>query len=172
MKHLSALVVFLFSFNVFAATDESDFITNNGNAYIVATVVNAGAGFRAVGQLWNPEGSGKTVYLDKVTVAHGYCMSESGVDLRISTVPFGAVTINGTNKNLSITAQSVAQLRAAHVTAPVPGYTMYEIFPAKCYVNSTVSFNPPFRIPPGNSVYVATGNDNSNMPVTFEFREY
>lgn len=161
------------SFQIFAAgIDENDTTTDNGNAYIVSTVVNAGAGLRSLAQLWNPAGSGKVVYLDRVVVAHGYCAGLSGVDMRFGSVPFGFVFANGSNKNLSIVTQSVAQLRAAHQNAPVTNFPIYEFFPGQCHTTDVIDVVPPIRIPAGMGVHMANGNDNANMPVTFEFREY
>lgn len=167
------LVFMFFSLPCYGSSiDKNDFITDSGNAYIVATVVDAGGGFRSIAQLWNPLGSGRIVYIDKASVAHGYCAGNSGIDLRFNTSPLGAVTLNGSNKNLAITAKSVAQLRAAHVTAPVSNFTVYEIFQGACYKTHTVEFVPPIRLPEGTGAYFANGNDGANLPVTFEFREY
>lgn len=171
-KIIFTFLFLVFPITTFSAISENDIIVDNGNAYIVATVVNAGDGFRSVAQLWNPVGSGRVVYLDKVTLSHGYCAAKSGIDLRSNSSPMGAVFINGTNKNFSISAQSITQLRSAHTTTPVSDFTMYEIFPGECYKDRTILFLPPLRIPSGRGAYLATGNNGANMPITFEFREY
>ena len=158
---------------VFAASiDDNDIITNNGNAYIVSTVVNAGVGFRSIAQLWNPIESGKSIYLDKITATHGYCSALSGMDMRANNVPLGTAYRNGTNKNLSISSQSIAQLRVAHVVEPVPDFPIYEFFPGNCWTTNTIELIPPVLIPQGRGAYMANGNNNANMPITFEYREY
>ena len=167
-----SFILMLITTLVHADISINDIITDNGNAYIASNITEGGSGFRSVVQLWNPAESTKVIYVDKITLAHGYCAGLSGMDLRVNTTPLGGTVFYATNKNLSISTKSTAQVRLAHMVEPVTDYPIFEFFPGSCHKTEVIELIPPVKITPGHGLYAANGNNNASAIATFEFREY
>lgn len=113
-------------------------------------------------QIWNPVGSGKTVYVDKITPQPG------AATLFTVRVHNAALTTLGTTypKNRG-GAASGAEFRTRTGGAPIGTQVM-----ALANQNfGQVEFKPPFRLPEGQGVHLATATVNIALDCSIEFRE-
>lgn len=167
-----AFILTLFASALAAANPINDGIVEGGNAYVGMGIGPGESGYRGTVQLWNPPGSGRALYLERVVVAVSKePADEAAADIRIHDAPVGYLRSHGYNKNLGGPV-SVAEIREALLTGAAgnPGTVIYEVWMFENDDHEYV-FDPAIRIPPGMGIYVASANNHRDVPVSFQWRE-
>lgn len=172
MKRFILVLCLLLGAPTQAAKFPSDAVVDGGYAYFGSIVVAQWTGARAAAAIWNPVGSGKVVYVDRIVLAHGNGSQNDGCDLRILTAAWGSLQGPGHNKRLEL-GTGVAELRWGNLLAselPTPPY--YECWMGPKLNDHTYDFTPALRLAPGYGLMVPSSSDNTIMVLSAQYREY
>lgn len=120
----------------------------------------------AVGQIYNPTGSGKRVIIESLSVASSVAMAVDGLFL---SAPVGTLSGSAPSK-LSGGTASVAQLWRANQGSNPPGVGSFEFF-----ISASLTFYIPFKEPlvllPGYALAFVGQGTGGNLVVNSEFYE-
>lgn len=127
----------------------------------------AGAGTFSHGQLFNPNASGKTIFVDRISWRPG-ANNSAGIAMSGATT-LATLVGTGINKNQG-GAASVAQLRSG---APAAGFgTVFWLGGSLAIVERDIFLKPPIVLGPNEGVHVGERVANDLADVNFEWREY
>lgn len=147
-------------------TQFSDAVVVNGQAYLAGTAVAAAGGLIAAVQLFNPGGSGKTLYVDAVEGVN--ITAADRIEIRQHSAAVLTLISTGLyNRNVG-GAAGVAQLRAG--TGAGAGLVMRAS--AKPVNEPYIArFVPPIRVPETFGVHVQAVTVNTGLAASFDYRE-
>lgn len=135
---------------------------DDGQAFIGYASLGASAGNVHEVQVWNPAGSGKTVYVDKITPQPG-----AAVVFTVRAHNAALTNLGSSFPKLRGGAAAAAEFRT-RTAASVVGSTVMVLANQNF---GQVEFKPPFRLPEGQGVHLATNSVNVALDCAIEFRE-
>jgi len=147
--------------------------------YLGSSVCNSWVNARSFLQLYNPPGSGVTLSVDCIRLAHGNT-SADGFDLRRTkptllkpTGAYGTFGRYGMNKQLDL-ADSEAELRWGNCPIgdlPPDSEILDENWTGLQFDDHTYNYNPPILVPEGYGILAGTARDNVTIIAVFEWSE-
>lgn len=149
-----------------AVQGASDAETDAGNAMMGFAQSGALAANVSQVQLMNPAASGKSLYVDSLTVDEtGSSNDAYTVALFNTALATNVATVS--NKN-SGGAAPVGQIRTSNNATP-QGTLIYNLFGG---TSTTLTFKPPIKLSQGQGVVVAGGTVNRTVNASYQWREY
>lgn len=154
----------------------NDAVAQAGQAFCGMAISDSDSGVGNC-QLWNPWGSGKLLFLDKVLIDGD---EDVGADIRPTRTALSTLYGNSgslahiINHFIDNTNLSVAELRIATGTPPNDypySYPFQEVWLGGTSNDRPYPFDPTIIIPQGRGVVVAMAN-NSKCLASFAWREY
>jgi hypothetical protein len=151
----------------------NDAIASLENSFALAVTVGAVAAQMGRLQLWNPNGSGKAVYLDAVDIVEGAAANVGACAYRSA----GGALVGGPAAAKSHYVKTVmvsptAEIRNDTTAGAFPGTPEYGRRNALANTTLEFRFPRPLRIDPNNGVTFQINNQNVAMTGAFYFREY
>lgn len=147
----------------------NDEITESGQAFLGQGISDAGATGNV--QLWNPFGSGKRLFLDKLISASTV---EQGADFRYTKAPFSTLFPDHLRNKLIDGPAPKAEIRVKAGTPPDDypyNRPCQEIWLAGTWNDKTYTFDPPIIIPQGRGVSFSMAGSTNRAIASFQWRE-
>jgi hypothetical protein len=155
---------------IFATAQNGDVAAFNGNAFGYMVVAGAQAATNSVVQIFNPNGSGKRIYVDAIAV------NSPTAAIRYQTYGGAALTtlIAGTVpvKRKPGGPASIATFRSDQLGA-APADLADLVDPNTAQNSARLLFATPYELEPNNGMNVISANQQgTNFNCAFEWREY
>jgi len=146
----------------------NDDVVDAGGAFM-GMAISSGGGIGNV-QLWNPYGTGKLLYVDRLLIAGD---ADVGADVRYTDAAFGSVFADHIRNKRIDGAASVAEIRTQ--TSNPPSNYPYnrpcqEIWLGGTNNDRTYIFDPAIVVPQGRGLLVGMAN-SSKCIASFQWRE-